>query len=32
MLELGYTRPPIRNATGDLACFVLSDAAAPTKE
>jgi hypothetical protein len=32
MLELGYTRPPIRNATGDLACFVLSDAAAPTKD
>ena len=32
MLELGYTRPPIRNATGDLACFVLSDVAAPTKD
>jgi hypothetical protein len=23
LLELGYTKPPIRNATGDLACIVL---------
>ncbi len=23
LLELGYTAPPIRNATGDLACFPL---------
>jgi hypothetical protein len=23
-LELGYTRPPLRNATGDLACIVLT--------
>lgn len=23
MLELGYTKPPIRSAMGDLACFVL---------
>jgi len=23
LLDLGYTRPPIRNATGDLACIVL---------
>jgi hypothetical protein len=23
LLDLGYTAPPIRNATGDLACFVL---------
>jgi len=22
-LELGYTKPPIRNATGDLACIIL---------
>jgi phosphoglycerol transferase len=22
-LELGYSKPPIRNATGDLACIVL---------
>jgi phosphoglycerol transferase len=28
LLELGYTAPPIRNATGDLACFVLEDRAA----
>jgi hypothetical protein len=23
LLSLGYEKPPIRNATGDLACFVL---------
>lgn len=23
LLELGYTKPPIRNGTGDLACIVL---------
>ena len=23
LLELGYTKPPIRNATGDLTCIVL---------
>jgi hypothetical protein len=23
LLDLGYAKPPIRNATGDLACFVL---------
>ena len=23
LLDLGYTKPPIRNATGDLACIVL---------
>jgi len=23
LLELGYTKPPIRNATGDLACIVI---------
>ena len=23
LLELGYTKPPIRNATGDLACIIL---------
>lgn len=23
LLEIGYTDPPIRNATGDLACFLL---------
>lgn len=31
MLELGYTQPPIRNVTGDLACIVLGEAAAATK-
>lgn len=31
MLELGYTQPPIRNATGDLACIVLGEATAATK-
>jgi hypothetical protein len=25
LLDLGYTKPPIRNATGDLACIVLAD-------
>ena len=28
LLELGYTKPPIRNATGDLACIVLDDGGA----
>lgn len=28
LLELGYTAPPLRNATGDLACFVLEGRAA----
>jgi len=23
LLDLGYTKPPIRNATGDLACIIL---------
>ena len=23
LLELGYSKPPIRNATGDLVCIVL---------
>ena len=23
LLALGYEKPPIRNATGDLACFIL---------
>ncbi len=23
LLEMGYTKPPIRNATGDLACIIL---------
>ena len=23
LLELGYTKPPLRNATGDLACIIL---------
>ena len=30
LLELGYTKPPIRNATGDLACIVLQKDAADT--
>jgi hypothetical protein len=25
LLELGYTKPPIRNATGDLACIILEN-------
>jgi hypothetical protein len=31
LLELGYTKPPLRNATGDLACFVLQNDASPAK-
>jgi hypothetical protein len=23
LLEMGYAKPPVRNATGDLACIVL---------
>ena len=23
LLEMGYTKPPLRNATGELACIVL---------
>jgi hypothetical protein len=23
LLDMGYAKPPIRNATGDLACIVL---------
>jgi phosphoglycerol transferase len=30
LLELGYSRPPIRNATGDLVCIVLEKDANPT--
>jgi hypothetical protein len=26
LLELGYTKPPLRNATGDLTCIVLDKA------
>jgi hypothetical protein len=25
LLDLGYTQPPIRNVTGDLACIILAD-------
>ena len=32
MLELGYARHPIRNQTGDLACILISDAVAATKD
>ena len=34
LLELGYAKPPLRNATGDLACIVLQQAgeAAARKE
>jgi len=30
LLELGYSKPPIRNATGDLACIVLEKDAGST--
>lgn len=29
LLDLGYTKPPIRNATGDLACIVLERDGSP---
>ncbi|NBT12810.1 MAG: hypothetical protein EBS56_04380, partial [Planctomycetia bacterium] len=30
LLDLGYTKPPIRNATGDLACILLDKQASDT--
>jgi hypothetical protein len=32
LLELGSTKPPIRNATGDLACIVLEKSAPDTPQ